>query len=93
MNTHYDPDLFSKNNPFCYLGFKNSITLTLDNEILSDITYNVDVSTLMVTLSSLTGLKTYSSETKDLVVSFIDIRNPALVFKTVYSLQFGCCDV
>ena len=30
LNTFYDPDLFTQNNPFCYLGFQNGLNITLD---------------------------------------------------------------
>ncbi len=42
LQTYYDPDLFTQNNPFCYLGFETGITLTLDNKVLTDTKYTLD---------------------------------------------------
>ncbi len=79
LQTYYDPDLFKINNLFCHLGFESGITLTLDNKVLTDSTYTLDPLTLLLTLNSITGLKTYSSMVKNLSISIVDTRNPSAI--------------
>ncbi len=60
--------------------------MSIESYYSTHIKYNIDPETMMITIISLTGIETYSSLVKNLVVSIADTRKPDLVYKAVYPL-------